>query len=91
MTEIPLHRILITLTLKQQPQTPSQLLAVPNFIRLKTKYTYNHNLKKYKDSTALANSYHKDLSETIQYILSYRKTLISLLTKENLKSYMLDN
>ena len=42
MTEIPCFvGVLIILTLKEQPKNPSQLLAVPNFIRCKTKYAYS--------------------------------------------------
>lgn len=55
MTEIPRFTgVLIILNCKEQPKNPSQLLAVPNFIRFKTEYAYNHNLKKYKDSTCLS-------------------------------------
>lgn len=67
MTEIPhFIGVLIILTLKEQPKNPSQLLAVPNFIRFKTKYTYSNNLKSTKIPLALVNSYHKDVFETIQ-------------------------
>lgn len=92
MIQIPCFiGVLINLTLKEQSKNPSQLLAVPNFIRFKTKYTYSNNLKSTKIPPALVNSYHKDVSDTIQFILSYRKMMfVSLLTKENLSSCMLD-
>lgn len=79
MADISCFRgILIILILKEQPKNPSKLLAVPNFIRLKTKYTYSKNLKSTKISLVLILT----LSETIQFILSYRKMFVSLLTKE---------
>lgn len=89
MIQIPCFiGVLIILTLKEQPKNPSQLLAVPNFI--KDKYTYSNNLESTKIPLALVSSYHKDVSDTIQFILSYRKMFVSLLTKENLSSCMLD-
>lgn len=65
MTEIPCFiRILIILTLKEQPKSPSQLLAVPNLIRFKTKL-HTAISSKAKIIPALVNSYRKDVSETM--------------------------
>lgn len=65
MTEIPCFvRVLIILTLKEQPKNPSQLLTVPNLIRFKTKL-HTAISRKAKNHLPQVNSYHEDVSETI--------------------------